>query len=55
MSSHSYAGSDVATATLKIANADIPVLGFGTYGMSGPKLQNVLVEALRQGFRCCLP
>lgn len=51
MSSHSYAGSDVATATLKIANADIPVLGFGTYGMSGPKLQNLLVEALRQGFR----
>jgi 2,5-diketo-D-gluconate reductase B len=27
------------------------VLGFGTYGMSGSKLQNVLVAALHEGFR----
>jgi diketogulonate reductase-like aldo/keto reductase len=31
--------------------AEIPALGFGTYGMSGPLLQNVLVAALQKGFR----
>src|ERR1700747_2588127 len=41
----------VATATLKTGGANIPLLGFGTYGMSGPKLQNVLVAALQEGFR----
>jgi 2,5-diketo-D-gluconate reductase B len=51
MSVSLYAGSDVSRATLKVANAEIPVLGFGTYSMSGPKLQTVLVEALRHGFR----
>jgi diketogulonate reductase-like aldo/keto reductase len=51
MNARLYAGSDVSTATLKVANAEIPVLGFGTYSMSGPKLQTVLIEALRHGFR----
>src|ERR1700754_5219540 len=51
MASNIYAGLDVSTATLPVAAAQIPALGFGTYGMSGAKLQNVLVEALKQGFR----
>jgi 2,5-diketo-D-gluconate reductase B len=46
-----YTGSDAATATLDVVGADIPVLGFGTYGMSGPLLRHVLVAALRHGFR----
>jgi 2,5-diketo-D-gluconate reductase B len=46
-----YTGSDAASATLDAVDADIPVLGFGTYGMSGPLLQRVLVAALRHGFR----
>jgi 2,5-diketo-D-gluconate reductase B len=41
----------VATATLKTGGANIPLLGFGTYGMSGALLQNVLVAALQKGFR----
>jgi 2,5-diketo-D-gluconate reductase B len=44
-------GADVTSATLSVGGANIPVLGFGTYGMSGAKLQNVLVAALSQGFR----
>ena len=40
-----------ATATLKTGGANIPLLGFGTYGMSGAVLQNVLVAALQKGFR----
>ena len=44
-------GADVTSATLSVGGANIPLLGFGTYGMSGAKLQNVLVAALRQGFR----
>lgn len=51
MANNHYAGQDITTATLNVAQAQIPVLGFGTYGMSGPKLQQVLVEALKQGFR----
>jgi 2,5-diketo-D-gluconate reductase B len=47
----SYSGNDAATAIRNVGDAPIPVLGFGTYGMSGPALQNVLVAALRQGFR----
>ena len=43
-------GIDVASAKLSSGGANIPLLGFGTYGMSGPKLQNVLVAALQQGF-----
>jgi len=39
-----------ATATLKTGGANIPLLGFGTYGMSGALLQNVLVAALQKGF-----
>ena len=46
-----YSGKDAASATLNVGGANIPVLGFGTYGMSGPALQAVLVAALRQGFR----
>src|ERR1700743_2607638 len=42
---------EIATATLAIGNAHIPLLGFGTYGMVGPKLQQVLVSALHHGFR----
>jgi 2,5-diketo-D-gluconate reductase B len=45
------AGADVTSARLSVGGANIPLLGFGTYGMSGAKLQNVLVAALRQGFR----
>ena len=37
--------------TLTVNGTHIPVLGFGTYGMSGPSLQKVLVEALKGGFR----
>jgi 2,5-diketo-D-gluconate reductase B len=46
-----FEGADVTSATLSVGGANIPVLGFGTYGMSGAKLQNVLVAALHQGFR----
>jgi 2,5-diketo-D-gluconate reductase B len=46
-----YSRSDAVTATLHVSGADIPVLGFGTYGMSGVRLRNVLVAALQQGFR----
>jgi len=46
-----YSGDDAATATRNAGGAVIPVLGFGTYGMSGPGLQNVVVAALQQGFR----
>lgn len=46
-----YTGTDVATATVSAGGAAIPALGFGTYGMSGPLLQNVLVAALQKGFR----
>jgi 2,5-diketo-D-gluconate reductase B len=44
-------GVDVTSATLSVGGANIPLLGFGTYGMSGGKLQNVLVAALQEGFR----
>jgi 2,5-diketo-D-gluconate reductase B len=44
-------GADVTSATLSVGGANIPLLGFGTYGMSGTKLQNVLVAALHEGFR----
>ena len=44
-------GSDAASATLTVGGTNIPMLGFGTYGMSGPRLQGILVAALRQGFR----
>lgn len=37
--------------TLAVGTARIPLLGFGTYGMFGPKLQQVLISALHQGFR----
>src|SRR5471032_2686459 len=47
----SYSGKDAATAALNVSGANIPVLGFGTYGMSGVSLQNVLVAAFRLGFR----
>jgi len=51
MSTHLKSSQNVRTATLQSAQANIPILGFGTYGMSGPKLQTVLLEALRHGFR----
>ena len=47
----SSSGKDAATATVNAGGAKIPVLGFGTYGMSGSQLQNVLVAALQRGFR----
>jgi 2,5-diketo-D-gluconate reductase B len=50
-SSTEFEGDDVMSATLSVGGANIPVLGFGTYGMSGAKLQNVLVAALHEGFR----
>lgn len=46
-----YSGMDAATATVNAGGAKIPVLGFGTYGMSGSQLQNVVVAALQRGFR----
>lgn len=46
-----FDGNDAAGAVLTVGGAKIPVLGFGTYGMSGPGLQRVLVAALQQGFR----
>lgn len=46
-----YSGCGAATAMLHVGEARIPLLGFGTYGMSGPGLQNLLVAALRHGFR----
>jgi 2,5-diketo-D-gluconate reductase B len=42
---------DVTSATLSVGGANIPLLGFGTYGMSGPRLRNILVAALQEGFR----
>jgi diketogulonate reductase-like aldo/keto reductase len=42
---------DWATATRDSGGVKIPLLGFGTYGMSGPLLRKVLVAALREGFR----
>ena len=45
------AGTDIASAKLSVGGANLPLLGFGTYGMSGRKLQNVLVAALQEGFR----
>jgi 2,5-diketo-D-gluconate reductase B len=47
----SYSGMDATTATVDVGGAKIPVLGFGTYGMVGPRLQNILVAALQGGFR----
>jgi 2,5-diketo-D-gluconate reductase B len=43
--------NDIASAKLSVGGANIPRLGFGTYGMSGPNLQNVLAAALQEGFR----
>jgi 2,5-diketo-D-gluconate reductase B len=42
---------DISSATLSVKSAKIPLLGFGTFGMSGPKLEKVLISALRTGFR----
>ncbi|QGZ93723.1 2,5-diketo-D-gluconic acid reductase B [Terricaulis silvestris] len=36
---------------MPVQGAHIPALGFGTYGMNGPHLRNVLVAALGHGFR----
>ncbi|PFH10260.1 diketogulonate reductase-like aldo/keto reductase [Collimonas sp. PA-H2] len=43
--------SPIASAALAIGGAHLPRLGFGTYGMSGPRLEEILVAALRHGFR----
>ena len=43
--------SPIASEVLAIAGAPVPRLGFGTYGMSGPGLQETLVSALHHGFR----
>jgi 2,5-diketo-D-gluconate reductase B len=51
MNNPALSGSNATSAVLTAGGANIPLLGFGTYGMSGPRLQNVLVAALRQGFR----
>lgn len=44
-------GADATSASLLVGGANIPLLGFGTYGMSGPELRNILVAALHEGFR----
>jgi diketogulonate reductase-like aldo/keto reductase len=41
----------IASEALTVGGAHIPRLGFGTYGMSGSRLQEILVSALHQGFR----
>src|SRR5471032_837447 len=41
----------VGTETMAVGGARLPRLGFGTYGMSGPRLQEILTAALHQGFR----
>ena len=51
MANSNFSGSDAVSSILTVGGANIPALGFGTYGMSGPGLQNILVAALRQGFR----
>jgi diketogulonate reductase-like aldo/keto reductase len=51
MKEATYSAMDAKTATLDVGGAKIPVLGFGTYGMAGPRLQNILVAALQRGFR----
>lgn len=38
-------------STFSVGNARIPRLGFGTYGMAGAHLRNILVAALHHGFR----
>jgi len=43
--------SPIASETLTIGEAHLPRLGFGTYGMSGSHLQEILVSALHHGFR----
>ncbi len=43
--------SPIASETLAVGGAHLPRLGFGTYGMSGPRLQEILVSALHHGFR----
>ena len=43
--------SPIASEALAIGGAHIPRLGFGTYGMSGSRLQEILVSALHHGFR----
>ncbi|SFB10617.1 Aldo/keto reductase [Collimonas sp. OK607] len=43
--------SPVASEALVVGEAHLPRLGFGTYGMSGPRLEEILVAALRHGFR----
>jgi 2,5-diketo-D-gluconate reductase B len=51
MKEATYSGMDAKIATLDVGGAKIPVLGFGTYGMASPRLQNILVAALQRGFR----
>jgi aryl-alcohol dehydrogenase-like predicted oxidoreductase len=51
MKGATHSGMDAKTATVDVGGAKIPVLGFGTYGMAGPRLQNILVAALQRGFR----
>jgi len=51
MKAPSVSGNDAASAVLTVGEANIPRLGFGTFGMFGPRLQDILVAALRQGFR----
>jgi diketogulonate reductase-like aldo/keto reductase len=51
MKGTTYSDMDATTATVDVGGAKIPVIGFGTYGMAGPRLQNVLVAALQRGFR----
>jgi 2,5-diketo-D-gluconate reductase B len=51
MKNQDFSGNDAASAVLTVGEANIPVLGFGTFGMWGPRLQNILVAALQQGFR----
>ena len=43
--------SNTATATLHVSGAEIPLLGFGTYGMTGPGLRAILAAAFQHGFR----
>lgn len=51
MKGATYSGTNATTATVDVGGAKIHVLGFGTYGMAGPRLQDVLAAALQRGFR----
>jgi len=51
MSRSGTATSNEASSLICANGAGIPCIGFGTFGMRGAKLKNLLVHAIRAGFR----